>query len=100
MVVYSHNPLIFHKEGFLLSFLMYSTDGCHLCDVAEQLLIEVLDCTKHQVDVVDIAFDDQLLEKYGATIPVLIDEASQEALYWPFDQEQLEQFVDRVSAIG
>lgn len=77
------------------SFLMYSTDGCHLCDVAEQLLIGCLDSEKHQVDVIDIAYDDQLLEKYGETIPVLLDEISQEALYWPFDQEQLVRFVNK-----
>ncbi|BBB29232.1 conserved hypothetical protein [Neptunomonas japonica JAMM 1380] len=52
-----------------------------------------LDPERHQVDVIDIAYDDALLESYGERIPVLKNEGTQAELSWPFDAEQLERFV-------
>ncbi len=48
---------------------LYSTEGCHLCEMAYALLNEV-GLTK-QVDVVEIAFNDELFSRYAVTIPVL-----------------------------
>lgn len=75
------------------NFILYGTLGCHLCEVAEHLLVMTLDAEKHQVDLVDIAYDDQLLEQLGESIPVLENELTKEQLKWPFDQEKLQQFV-------
>jgi hypothetical protein len=47
----------------------------------------------HQVDIVDIAFDDKLFERYGVTIPVLNYQGSE--LNWPFDLEQLQVWLEK-----
>lgn len=48
---------------------LYSTEGCHLCEMAYALLNEV-GLTK-QVDVVEIAFNDELFSRYAVTMPSL-----------------------------
>lgn len=73
--------------------LLMSTLGCHLCDVAAEVLVHNMDPARYVVDVVDIADDDLLVEKYGVRIPVLVDEASGQELGWPFDAEQLHVFL-------
>ncbi|MDA9556098.1 glutaredoxin family protein [Vibrio sp.] len=61
--------------------ILYSTEGCHLCEMAYQLLIELK--LESFVEVIDIAFDDELFSRYGVTIPVLVINDSE--LNWPFD---------------
>lgn len=73
------------------------TVGCHLCDVAEQLIASSVDMQKYAIYQVDIADDDDLVERYGVKIPVLLDLESKEELEWPFDQSQLLEFLQRVS---
>ncbi|WP_299196874.1 glutaredoxin family protein [uncultured Amphritea sp.] len=74
-------------------FLLMSSVGCHLCDEAVEVLIAGLDPHQHQLDEVDIAYDDQLMEQYALLIPVLVDEASGAELRWPFGAEDLSRFV-------
>ncbi len=71
--------------------ILYGTLGCHLCDDAEALLAPLLvavsgdigsDC---EIECVDIADDDALLERYGERIPVLRRVADGVELSWPFD---------------
>ena len=69
--------------------ILYSTEGCHLCEMAFELLTEV--GLQHKVDVVDIAFDDELFSRYGVTIPVVKVKDSE--LNWPFDISQLKQWL-------
>jgi len=65
---------------------LYSTEGCHLCEMAlaltQQLHISL------PIEVVDIAFDDELFSRYGVTIPVLAYGESE--LNWPFELHQLQ----------
>ena len=70
---------------------LYSTEGCHLCEMAFQLT-EQLNIS-HHVNVVDIAFDECLFSRYGVTIPVLNFEGDE--LYWPFDLEQIQSWLDK-----
>jgi hypothetical protein len=77
------------------SFLLFSTQACHLCELAETLLISGLDPELHQIDVIDIAYNDQLLESYGERIPVLKNEQTNEELGWPFDADQLHLFINK-----
>ncbi|AIU68452.1 thiol-disulfide isomerase [Vibrio coralliilyticus] len=51
-------------------------------DLTKQLNIS------HQVEIVDIAFDDELFSRYGVTIPVLNYQGNE--LNWPFDLQQLQ----------
>ncbi|MET0377817.1 MAG: glutaredoxin family protein [Spongiibacteraceae bacterium] len=73
--------------------ILYGTLGCHLCDDAEVLLAPLLvsvsrvigsDC---EIECVDIADDDALLERYGEHIPVLRRSADGVELNWPFDAD-------------
>ena len=65
---------------------LYSTEGCHLCEMAFDLTIQLN--ISHQVEIVDIAFDDELFSRYGVTIPVLNYQGNE--LNWPFDLQQLQ----------
>lgn len=65
---------------------MYSTQGCHLCEQAEALLKQ---CLSAEVTLtqLDIAFDDDLLARYGVLIPVLSYQDNE--LNWPFTEHRL-----------
>ncbi|WP_415891888.1 glutaredoxin family protein [Neptuniibacter sp. PT8_73] len=76
---------------------LMGTVGCHLCEVAEQLIASTVDMQQYAIYQVDIADDDDLVERYGVKIPVLLDLESKEELEWPFDQSQLQEFLQRVS---
>lgn len=77
-----------------MNMILYSTQGCHLCDEAEQLLVNLREVVPGLAwDVVDIADDDALFERYGWSIPVVADGAGRE-LSWPFDTAALRAFVD------
>lgn len=74
---------------------LYSTVGCHLCEMAFEQLSSLN--LQSQVDVIDIAFDDELFSRYGVTIPVIslkeTDKKHQiqpEELFWPFNIKELQ----------
>ena len=73
---------------------LYSTDGCHLCEDA-QALLRALASGRGRLhwEVVDIAGDDALFERYGWSIPVLRRGDGAE-LHWPFDAAALARFLD------
>ena len=77
-----------------MNMILYSTEGCHLCEEAEQLLADLRGTLPGLAwEVVDIANDDVLFERYGWSIPVVVDGAGRELL-WPFDRAALQAFVD------
>ncbi|PMH37153.1 thiol-disulfide isomerase [Vibrio sp. 10N.286.49.C2] len=45
-----------------------------------------------QFETIDIAFNDDLFERYGVTIPVVATNTSE--LNWPFDIYQLQQWLN------
>ncbi len=72
-------------------FILYSSEGCHLCEQALVLCdsrIKRLDL--HIVDIVD---DELLVEQYGMHIPVLKRCIDDKALYWPFDITQIDELI-------
>lgn len=70
---------------------LYSTEGCHLCEQAFDLLVE-LGVDIEKVDTVDIAFNDELFSRYGVTIPVVANGLSE--LNWPFNISQLKNWLE------
>jgi hypothetical protein len=74
-------------------FILYSTPACHLCEQAhamvEQELRSLADCRCQEQDIAD---DDELFERYGVRIPVLLHPDSRE-LGWPFDAARLRAFL-------
>jgi len=77
---------------------LMGTLGCHLCEVAEGVVISALEAGAYDVYHVDIAEDDVLLDKYATRIPVLVDVESGKELGWPFDRPQLRQFLNDLVA--
>ncbi|MDG3088095.1 glutaredoxin family protein [Vibrio hannami] len=71
------------------SLILYSTDGCHLCEEA----LKMLNSLKLDVQVMDIAFDDDLFFRYGVTIPVV--SCGESELGWPFEIEELQNWLKK-----
>ncbi|MEX5340666.1 MULTISPECIES: glutaredoxin family protein [Pseudomonas] len=71
---------------------LFGTLGCHLCEVAEALLMPFVE---HGllVELVDIADSEALFERYGLRIPVLRRCDTGAELGWPFDAEQVVAFL-------
>lgn len=71
-------------------FLLYTTGGCHLCEQATALLQEAGAPAKP----IEIAGDDDLLERYGLRIPVVRCPETGKELAWPFDAGMLAHWLD------
>lgn len=79
---------------------LMTTDGCHLCEEAIGVLQAVLQPGQADVDLVDIAYDEGLMERYGVRIPVLVEPASGRELGWPFDANDLVQFLAQCQQVS
>jgi hypothetical protein len=73
----------------MISIILYTTAGCHLCELAEGLLRTVE--SKHAVKIIhtEIGDNDDLVERYGIRIPV-IEFPNGNELGWPFDATDIE----------
>lgn len=76
--------------------ILYGTDGCHLCDQAYELMMPAIAQKRITVTHSDILDDPALEERYGIHIPVIQDAASLRELGWPFDLDQLENFLSEL----
>ncbi len=75
--------------------ILYTTEGCHLCEHAEQLLAQLKQSeTQLQLTPVDIATDEALVELYGIRIPVVKNELTQDEIGWPFDLSDLVELIN------
>ena len=68
-----------------VKYKLYGTQYCHLCDEAEIILREI----GIAFDYVDIAEDDDLVERYGTRIPVLQRADNHAELGWPFNVQEV-----------
>ena len=68
---------------------LFSSPGCHLCELGEEILFRVQNTCKFQIEIVDISTSEELVEKYGIMIPVLLNTESGKHLYWPFNAEDI-----------
>ena len=68
---------------------LYTTAGCHLCDLADVILLALP--THYQVEITytEIGDDDELVKQYGIRIPVLQFSDGSE-IGWPFEQDDIE----------
>lgn len=71
---------------------LLGTLGCHLCEVAEAVLLPFVE---HGllVELIDIAEREGWVESYGLRIPVLRRVDSGSELNWPFDGDQVAVFL-------
>jgi hypothetical protein len=70
--------------------ILYSTQGCHLCEQADALLKQCLS-TEANLSYIDIAYDDDLVARYGVLIPVLA--CQNHELNWPFTEHTLKNWL-------
>ncbi len=72
---------------------LFSGPDCHLCDLAEQLIKSTLVTANEDLEKTDVSKDHNLYHLYGARIPVLKRNDIHDELCWPFDQQQLIEFL-------
>ncbi|MCF7499326.1 glutaredoxin family protein [Pseudoalteromonas sp. L1] len=72
----------------MANFTLYHTDGCHLCELAGELL----SAANIPFAAKDIMDNEQLIELYQTSIPV-VESSQGNKLFWPFDTVALAQFI-------
>ena len=78
---------------------LFTTLGCHLCEEALVLLQAVAQARSAaeaeplEIEAVEIADSDELMDRYGIRIPVVRTPDERE-LGWPFSLEALEGFLN------
>ncbi len=72
---------------------LYSTDHCTLCEQALDWLFSMPELNGRALQVVDVADDDGLLQRFGERVPVL--EVDGEEMTWPFDASLLRRLLTR-----
>ena len=71
---------------------LLGTSGCHLCDIAEQLLSQFQAVQPIRYQYVDIAdFDEVLMMEFATTIPVILTPSKR--LNYPFSVLDLQQLL-------
>lgn len=76
---------------------LYSTPGCHLCELAREVVDPLLNSYPLILEEIDIAQSDELIERYGIKIPVLKSPHHLDELCWPFDSAQAADFLVRIN---
>jgi len=72
-----------------------TTLGCHLCEDAKAMLQYYKEESGFlfTVDPIEIAESEVLMNQYEVRIPVLLHSISKQELAWPFDMQQLAEFL-------
>ncbi len=73
----------------MIPIILYTTAGCHLCELADAMLQSLSVENELVIHYMEIGDDDNLTERYGLTIPVVRFEDGSE-LNWPFTEADLE----------
>ena len=78
----------------IIKYYLYSSEGCHLCEKAVDIIKQVIDMKC--IQVIDIVEDKvtgkNLFDLYGVHIPVLARLSNNIELFWPFDVPQVVEF--------
>lgn len=81
----------------MISLILYSTTGCHLCELAEAQLQQAQQTFDLSWRCVDIANSPELMELYGVRIPVVAEPQSDREIGWPFGQSELREWLAQLS---
>jgi len=71
---------------------LFGTLGCHLCEQAESLLLPWIS-QGLTLELIDISEHPTWFERYSLSIPVLRNSQNGAELFWPFDKNQLVNFL-------
>jgi thiol-disulfide isomerase/thioredoxin len=78
----------------MIQLKLYGTEGCHLCDHASALIIEAAQAYSNmEVQYIDIIENDELMDAYSLSIPVLTLSDTNK-LFWPFTIEEIKTFIE------
>jgi Glutaredoxin-like domain (DUF836) len=87
---------LFLEATSLMKYLLLGTSGCHLCELAEELIHE---CLPHKPDItvelIDIAEQIQWQADYATLIPVLLHKQTNKSLNWPFTKDDIKTFFNQ-----
>ena len=75
-------------------FKFFTTEGCHLCEQAGRMIDALHGRYSFEIEIVDIATEENLVQKYGLSIPVLLNIENNKVLYWPFDRDGVINLLD------
>jgi hypothetical protein len=80
---------------------LISTEYCHLCDDAAQMINNAINNRSHALQSIsyhklDIMNDNKMFKKYSLQIPVILLSQNNRhlELKWPFDQKEIESNLD------
>lgn len=84
----------------MIKLLLFGTEGCHLCEQAEELLNAYeSENPGLLIEKVDIAEQEQWQERYAVRIPVLYHAQTGGELGWPFDQAEIAAFLQALARV-
>lgn len=81
----------------MIKVILLGTSGCHLCEEAELIMAT---CNNVEIEIIDIAEQEQWQEKYAIRIPVLYHEETAGELGWPFTQQQVQLFLKELGSFN
>lgn len=76
-----------------MKIAFYSGEDCHLCELAFDLIEQLENGADLDLETFDIKSDHHLYHLYALRIPVLKRLDTNDELGWPFDIEQLREFL-------
>lgn len=68
--------------------VLYGRSGCHLCDVARELVAQECAGAGQRWSEVDVDTDPQLQARYGEYVPVVVVDGTVQG-YWQIDRARL-----------
>ncbi|KAF3982607.1 MAG: glutaredoxin family protein [Methylococcales symbiont of Hymedesmia sp. n. MRB-2018] len=80
----------------MLNLILFGTEGCHLCEDAENILAEYKQ-NLFKIESIDIAVEEQWQKQYAVLIPVLYHPETKKQLGWPFSLVQVQAFIKELS---
>ena len=84
----------------MIKLLLFGTEGCHLCEQAEELIEAYrLEEPNLQIEKIDIADQEQWQERYAVRIPVLYHVQTDRELGWPFDLADIKAFLQALAPV-
>lgn len=75
--------------------LLYTAEACHLCEMAVEQIEQSEVFEQCLLTEIDIASDVDLLRQFATQVPVMSVVGSQDYLYWPFDHQDVTNWLAR-----
>ena len=91
--------MIGRHSGENMKVYLYSTAGCHLCDLAKAVIWPLLVKHDFRLIEVDVSEQDELVNRYGVRIPVLGSSLIGRELDWPFSVKDIDDFFTELESL-